>query len=453
MPLTRLAQRCAPLAFMISACTPTVAPGPPPHAPPVAEREPTIEPPAPPAVPRADCPALDLPPIELIESPIDVPVPPIVDPRTTMAPLYERLASVVRGTADDHVRIAVYGDSNMTMDWITGEMRRTLQGRLGDGGHGYIALGRPWNWYRHMDVRSGHDPRDWTPFAVSTAPAPDRCYGFAGIAARSERMGATTWAETAPADSPIGTRVSRIVLYYLKKPGAGALDIVVDGQKHSSVRTEDATMEAAFHPFELPDAPHRIEVVSASSRPSVVFGLTLERGDPSVIVDSLGVGAVSGPLLLRQDREVMHAALARRKYDLVILLLGSNQVWPEKYAEWMGQLIARFREATPGVAVLVMTPVDQVESQKAWRSVPNLTLVAKQNEAIAAATGSAFWDFRGAMGGEASMRKFIASGMGQADGIHLTQRGASYMGRRIVYALWRGLGEHVKANPAAGCAR
>ena len=408
-------------------------------------------PPVTPAQAQPTCAALRVELPALIETKLDVPVPTIVDAAQALAPFRERVASLLRGRAKDHVRIAVFGDSNMTMDWITGEMRRTLQQKYGDAGHGYIALGRPWNWYRHMDVRSGHQRLDWTPFAVSTHPSHDAAYGFAGIAARSERRGAVTWVATADSSSPIGTRASRFDVYYLKKPNAGAFEIRVDGSSVAQVDTDGATREAGFAPFSLPDTAHKLEFVATTVKPVTLFGVTLERGDPSFVVDSLGVGAVSGPLLLRQNKDVMVAALRHRKYDLIALLLGSNQVWPVKYEAWMAELIARFREAQPDVPVLVMSPVDQVTSVKAVRSVPDIRLVAHQNEKIARDNHCAFWDFRGAMGGEASMVRFIASGLGQADGIHLTQHGASYMARRLLYALMRDTDQWLESHPAAAC--
>lgn len=401
---------------------------------------------------KAACPGVRVEPPPLIATKIDVAVPAIDDPKGSLAPFHERVAQLLRGRAGEPIRIAVFGDSNMTMDWITGEMRRTLQQKYGDAGHGYIALGRPWNWYRHMDVRSGHERLDWTPFAVSTHPSRDAAYGFAGIAARSERPGAITWVATADSTAPIGAGASRFDVYYLKKPQGGSFLIRADGKDVATVATESAAPEAGFHGFSLPDGPHKLEFVATTVAPVTLFGVTLERGGASFVIDSLGVGAVSGPLLLRQNKAVMVAALRRRKYDLIALLLGSNQVWPVKYEAQMAELIARFRETRPDVPVLVMTPVDQVTSVKAVRSVPDIRLVAHQNEKIARDAGCAFWDFRGAMGGEASMVRFIASGLGQADGIHLTQAGARYMGRRLLHALLKDTDEWLALHPAAGCA-
>lgn len=404
---------------------------------------------APPVAPA--CQAIRVAPPALIDSAIDVAVPAIVDPNHTMEGFFDRVARLVRGNATDHVRIGVFGDSNMTMDWITGEMRRTAQGEYGDGGHGYVALGRPWNWYRHMDVRSGHDPLDYTPFAVSTRPSPEQCYGYAGIAARSERPGAVTWVATAEASSPIGTRASEFDAYFLRKPKGGTFEIRADGAVVERVSTESDRLEAGFVGFSLPDAPHRVEFVTTTRNAVTFFGVTLERKQPSIVVDSLGVGSASGPLLLRQNREVMREALKHRKYDLIILLLGGNQVWPVTYERLMGDLVDRLREALPGASVLITSPVDQVESILAWQSVPSLAQAARQNRKVAEEKGTAFWDFRGAMGGDASMARFIVTGMGRADGIHLSPKGAAYMGRRMLYALWRDLDAYLASHPEAGC--
>ena len=62
----------------------------------------------------------------------------------------------------------MYGDSNLTADYLTGRLRRQLQARFGDGGHGYVALSRPWEWYSHNDVHHDGDWKKWKAVATST---------------------------------------------------------------------------------------------------------------------------------------------------------------------------------------------------------------------------------------------------------------------------------------------
>ncbi|HYE75454.1 MAG TPA: hypothetical protein VEF04_19080, partial [Blastocatellia bacterium] len=50
------------------------------------------------------------------------------------------------------VRISHYGDSPITGDMITSTVRRKLQQRFGDAGHGFVLLAKPWGWYQHIGI-------------------------------------------------------------------------------------------------------------------------------------------------------------------------------------------------------------------------------------------------------------------------------------------------------------
>src|SRR5262249_47721717 len=138
---------------------------------------------------------------------LDPPVVDIDDPHDALARFYARTAALVRGRSSQPVRIAVYGDSNGTMDYMTGEMRRVLQRAYGDAGHGFVALARPWPWYRHQYVVADYMHDAWSAFTVTTHPTPalDPWYGQGLIVAQSKQTGAATWVATAPPESPIGT--------------------------------------------------------------------------------------------------------------------------------------------------------------------------------------------------------------------------------------------------------
>jgi hypothetical protein len=340
-----------------------------------------------------------------------VPVPPIEDAQDrVMAPLYERLAGIVRGTATDHVRIGIYGDSNMTMDWITGAMRRQLQARWGDAGHGFIAVGKPWNWYHHMDARHGLWERAWTSYAVSTNGVLDGMYGFAGIAAQSMQVGATAWVETAPETSPVGRTASSFDVYFVRAPGNGAFALRLDGELRATIDTHGAPAGADFHRLEVPDAPHKLEMVTVGPKPVRLLGVALERGRPSVVVDSLGIGGAGIQTLTKENAEVTRQTLRRRKYDLVGFLFGTNSWDLEHQGEAVRKVAERHREALPHVALLVMSPPDHAKPSEPWRSDPWTVKVAKLLRQNAAESGCAFWDFRAAMGGDGAIIRFRNKG-------------------------------------------
>jgi lysophospholipase L1-like esterase len=378
---------------------------------------------------------------------LDPQLPPIVDAREAMAPLYARLAASMRGATREPVRIAVYGDSNGTMDFMTGEMRRILQTRYGDSGHGFVALVKPWNWYRHRDVKHDHYVNAWEAFTVTTHPTPttdDPWYGHAFIAAQSRQPGALTWVATADANAPVGRNVSRFEVYYLEWPRGGTFDVRVDGELGAIVTTRTDKAQAGFVRVEVPDGPHRANIVARTAKPVRLFGAVLERDGPGVQVDGLGVGSLNCLTMLREDEALDRAILRHRKYDLVVVHIGSNSFFARDHAGCMKQLVARYRAALPDAAILLMTPPDQLE--KAW-----LARVNDDLRRVAAETGVAFFDFREAMGGEGSMRRFQELDLTQKDFTHFNERGGAFMGARLVAAIERDFARWAAAHPRAGC--
>lgn len=390
---------------------------------------------------------------EVVTVDADPPVPPVQDSSDAMARFYERLAQLVRGKATDHVRIAVYGDSNLVTDFITGGMRRTFQKKFGDGGHGFVALAKPWNSYHHMDVLHDNRSDAWIGYSVSSYAAPDAMHGLGLVAAQNKYPTASSWVATADDKSPTGRTVSTFDVFYLKRPGFGSFEVKVDGETKATVDTNAAEPEAAFERITVADGPHKAVFSVPGPKPVRFFGVALEREKPSVVVDAFGaVSLTVQQMATRNDPKVLVATLAHRKYDLVIYLTGTNEWFgPVKHKEYIERLIELHRQATPGVSVLFMSPPDRVENINSSQSTWSIKRVGSEKREFSLGAKAAFWDFREAMGGEASIVKFRGQYMCGQDLVHFTEKGGFYMADRIVYALWRGFGEWAAKHPTAGC--
>ncbi len=382
----------------------------------------------------------------------DAPLPPIVDEENAMAPFYERVAELVRGKATDHVRIGVYGDSNMTMDYITGALRRMLQAKFGDAGHGYVALAMPWPWYRHQDVH--HELTDkWREIASSTNGISDAQYGFANIAAESAEPG--NWARVATADekAPIGTKVEKIDIYFMKRPSGGDFTIKIDGKADHDVSTAADDIEAGFEHLDLADGPHKIECVVKGNGKVRLFGASMERGTPSITVDSLGTGALNYEQMARVKDQTRVPQIAHRKYDLVVFLLGTNLFAPAYHERWMTSVFESFHKAIPNLPLLVLSPPDIELHSTDTESDPRIVKLSLQLKGIAGRHHAAFWDFRAAMGGNMSMIRFAKMGLAQWDLVHLKATGGANMGERFGHALFKGFDAYLSKHPDAGCAQ
>ena len=364
--------------------------------------------------------AYDLGPVETRVA--NVPLPPIVDEAHDLDPFYARVARLVRGKAKDHVRIAVYGDSNMTMDeHHVGAMRRLLQGKFGDGGHGYVAMGRPW--YRHMDVEQHLAESKWKKISTSTDQVGDGHYGHANVATESSTAGATSWVGTMDDSAPIGKSVSQIDLFFMTRPQGGSFAVKVDDEKVLDIATAAPEAAASYEHFEMPDGAHKLEVVVEGGNVRL-FGAALERKTPSIIVDSLGTGALNYEQMMHVSDASRRPMLQRRKYDLVVFLIGTNLFAPGLHEKWMTKTSAtsRTRESAPHPRAL---PPTSKPTTRTLYSDPRI--VAPLEAARRHGHSWGFWDFRQAMGGDLLDAALQQGWARSSDLVHLTHDGGAIM--------------------------
>ncbi|MGE0339711.1 MAG: hypothetical protein AB7O79_07500, partial [Xanthobacteraceae bacterium] len=133
--------------------TPREPPPPPPRT--HTRVEPPYQPP--PEMPKAEPERVAAPKPEIPQStefesmPEETPRVPTLPPRSLDPIEMQRKSQPpkARAAAPKSITILQIGDSHTAADFLTGELRRQLQARYGDGGAGYMSAGRP-----HMGVRS-----------------------------------------------------------------------------------------------------------------------------------------------------------------------------------------------------------------------------------------------------------------------------------------------------------
>ncbi len=218
----------------------------------------------------------------------DATVPDLVDFGSGLDPFYAKLAQLARGEPVV-IRIGFYGDSNLANDRTLGYMRRQLQPKYGDGGHGWVDFGKPWVWYQHMDVQTG-TTGSWAFYNLWNSHPQDWFFGFNGTAAESTEPGATAWVATAPAKATVGTQVTAFEIHYLARPKAGSFDVSIDGKSREVVDANAAEPELRFAHYDVDDGPHKLVVTIKKGRVRV-FGATLER-NAGIVIDSIGVASL-----------------------------------------------------------------------------------------------------------------------------------------------------------------
>ena len=348
-------------------------------------------------------------------------------------------------------RVCHYGDSPITNDGITSTVRRLLQQRFGDAGHGFILIDKPWGWYGHVGVAT-EASRGWQsdPMFISKG---EHYYGLGGVSFTANAANVTADFAT-PADGDMGHSVAAFDVYYLTRPGGGDFDLDVDGQPTARVSTAGDNIQSGFRRVRVGEGAHRLTIRTAGNGPVQLFGVVLESGRAGVEYDSLGVnGAFIGLLAHYLDADHWAEQLRHRRPDLVIIGYGANESQFEhlpmdQYEQDTRETIRRIRAAVPGASIMLVGPMDRGMRGAGGGIVtrPMIPKLIAYQRRLAAEAGCAFFDTFSAMGGEGTVARWFDAKprlMG-GDFTHPTWQGSEVVGSLINDAIVKAYEAHKK---------
>ncbi len=385
-----------------------------------------------PAGPIAVEDAPEAPDVGADESPI-----PLVD-GARLAPFFESLARTERREAAAVTRVVYFGDSVVASDFGTGTLRRLLQQRFGDAGHGFVLVANAWPQYFHNDVHRVADPG----FRVSRIVGPrakDGLYGLGGVSF-SAAPGLHSRIGTAK-DGTFGRRVSRFEIAYVAEPGGGGLEARVDGNLARTIDTSSPDKRETFAELRVPDGEHELELRTVRGNVRL-FGVVLERDEPGVVLDAIGVVGARMRTLDESDDADFAAALAWRRPNLVVFQFGANEsgdgfAYPmPEYHRTMKELIEKVFRAVPGTSCLVVGAMDRARKENdRLVTVPIIPHIVEEQRKVASEAGCAYYSLYEAMGGRGSMAAWVRRGYGAGDFTHPTSWGAEKIGKWLYSAL------------------
>jgi len=362
----------------------------------------------------------------------------------SMDALHRALARAAAG--EGQARLLFYGASHVASDLFTGHIRRELQTRYGDAGHGFLLPVHPWRTYRHRDINIESDGMRWETQRVRVGDAEVERVGLAGIAMMSQQAGSFGAVYTAQ-EGEYGRTAGFFELYYKQHPRGGDIDVFIDGRKARRISTRASKVSAGYATFRVPDAPHRFEIRAVSRRPVWVYGLVVERDQPGVVVDTLGINGSRARYQLLWDEEVHQEHLRRRKPDLVVLAYGTNESGDESpledYERDLRAVLQRIRDSVPEASCLLIGPSDrpmQVEERVFEDRARTARLIEVQHR-LALEQGCGFFDLVAFQGGALSMVHWAANDPAYAaqDHIHYTRVGYQRLGEVLLSALLEGM--------------
>jgi len=361
--------------------------------------------------------------------------------------VYEQLAGLEEARAQRDVVILQYGDSHTASDIGAGVLRHALQARFGDGGRGFVSLGRPWKGYYQEGVHGGMT-REFEPAKVTFSSkgifAGDGAFGLLGVAVEASRAGARAWTE-------VKVSASHVEVAYLEQPQGGSFDVLVDGVGAGRVGTRAPQERSGFFGFDVADGTHTIEARPVGDGVVRLFGLTLDRPEPGVVVDTLGINGAQIFTPLRWSEEHFGEQVRHAAPGLVVLAYGTNEAVEQglldaDYERRLAELLERVARAAPGASCLLLGPPDlarRPKGQTEWKTWPRVVEIVAMQRRVAEAAGCAFFDQLAAMGGPGSMAAWAVGPEPRARGdrVHLTRAGYTQLATALATDLMHGYDE------------
>ena len=339
-------------------------------------------------------------------------------------------------------RVSFWGASHVAGEFFTGELRRLLQDRYGDAGHGFVMPAAPWKGYRGSDVNLCTSGTWASDYHNRPGGRRDGLLGIAGISVEASTPASSGWVQTT-LTNPHGRAVSRFEVLFLRQPGGGSVDLSVDGTGPIRVSTA-GEQGAGGVSLVVSEGPHRLAVTPAGDGPVRIFGVQLERDVPGVVVDAMGVTERTASSWLGWDPVLMGAYLSRRMPDLAVLAYGTNEanesgLSEPVYRDSLRAVLTRMRTLLPDAACVLIGPSDRGRKVRGNAHViwGPTALVARVQREVGPEFGCATWDLQEATGGPGSMFRWRSTEptLVAADLLHFSAKGYQELARRFLAAV------------------
>ena len=385
--------------------------------------------------------------------------------------------------AAHRLNVLQLGDSHTAADLFTGHVRERLQQVFGLGGEAYIVPGKP-----HGGVRSALFDADasegWTYEALQKPDAARQRFYLSGFNAVARRAGAALTFR-----SRGGRPYDRASVAFLKEPGGGRAEVLVDGASAGAVNLDGpantrAQVDIAAATAGAPHGFHEIVVRAATDGAVTVTGVQVARDGDGVSFVSLGFPGATVQLLQKLTNDNLAEDFRRLQPDVVVLAFGTNEGFNDNldvptYIAQYEQIVRQMMQIRPGVRIVIVGPPDaarpngvchaagvgqacgqgaQVAAEDGgggcrYPTPPKLSLVRDAQRKLADKLGAWFWDWSSVMPGPCGAQTWAAANppLMARDYVHMTLEGYKQSADRFADFLiplieGRQTGAHVVSN-------
>lgn len=351
-----------------------------------------------------------------------------------------------------HTRWMQYGDSLVIGDTFTAELRRLLQRQFGDGGHGWLYIGRPLRPVGAENIRAYPTDEWYVRTIVRNTDDAGDLFGLGGAEFRA--TDGSHFIVRPPRDGEFGGVLKNFQLYYFapSDTASASFKLRVDSKTHTEhITTQPGS--SGVHSFVVSEDTREVQLSNFSQKIRY-YGLVSEK-DAGVVVDNFGLVSAREEHLLKINPDQWHDQLALRDPDVVAFFYGVNAASSDEsrmrartpsYIENYQQVIERAMRGASSrdcVVLSLLTRGDREGSKVVPTGAVDVLNQAQKRAALA--SGCAFFDTTGVMGGSKGTEKWTQHKppLLGADLSHPTRAGHHIIARHLYSDLIAGFIEYL----------
>ena len=373
--------------------------------------------------------------------------------RRALDAFYAELREVALGRAESPVRMSVYGDSLVAGDGFPGAVRRLVQRQFGDGGHGFVFIGKPRRPSFAADLGLGQSDK-WKvrTFIGANLESSGQKLGFAGAAFNRKRSGGGPTLTLRATSKGLGSGFDRLGLLLHGEVGATGIRLN-DGTSDRRLTVPLGPGLDGTHWIDLAEGAKSLRL-SEFGAEATWYGAVVERDGPGVVVDNLGLVNARAVNHARIDAAHWARQVRGRDSHLLTYFYGVNAAgerrpgkpWLQGYSEDYGTILRRVRTLTPERDCLVISLLTRgSQGDEGPRTRPSVRPLADAQREAAVAEGCGYWSAFKAAGGKKSAAKWSTHRprLLGADLAHPTPAGYRVLAKKFYLAFLEGFVDYL----------
>ncbi len=331
------------------------------------------------------------------------------------------------------IRVLHYGDSQIEMDRISGNLRTFFQSTFGGGGPGLVPVIQTIPSFAVSQYASG------ALTLYSSYGDGERCGGNYGLMAKCYRLsGSAVFGANASRHRETDGRVkqfSRVTLLYNDRDGH--FSATLRNRKGSGPEPcSNATRGVQTCCWQLDSALTSLKISMQGN--ADIYGIMLD-GSYGVAVDNIPLRGSSGGQFTMITDTLLRSCYRLSDVGIIIMQFGGNSVpaiHTEKalhnYCMQVEQQIKRIHACCPSAPVLFIGPSDMSTRRGGvFQTYPMLPQLIDSLRATVLRNHAAYWDLYEVMGGQNAMVAWVQNGLAGTDYIHFTPKGAAKVGKLL----------------------